>query len=102
MSRLILTVFMALLLAGHALAVCSVIPRSSTVLRQFQHQHPCPATGLTTGACPGWVKDHKWPLCAGGTDTLDNLVWSPVEEAKLKDVWEKAMCRRLGCTHRGE
>jgi hypothetical protein len=81
---------------------CPTIIRHQAVLRAFQHAHPCPATGQTTGACPGWVKDHLWPLCAGGTDTVGNLVWSPAAEAALKDRWEKAMCRRLGCQHRGD
>jgi hypothetical protein len=81
---------------------CHVIPRSRAVLRDFQRQHPCPSTGKTTGACPGWIRDHRWPLCAGGSDTVENLVWSPIAEAKLKDKWEVKMCRRLGCAYRGD
>jgi hypothetical protein len=69
--------------------------RSAKVLADFQRAHPCPATGKTTGACPGWIKDHKWPLCAGGPDAVDNLQWQTVEEAKKKDVLEKRVCAKL-------
>ena len=81
-------------------AACPVIHRSDKVLREFQRLHPCPSTGKPTGRCDGWVRDHVWPLCAGGLDTVENLVWSPVTEAKLKDRWERAMCQRLGCTRK--
>jgi hypothetical protein len=78
-------------------AACPPVHRSQAVLLAFQRAHPCPANGQQTGACPGWVRDHRWPLCAGGADSVENLVWAPADEAKLKDVWEKTMCRRL-CT----
>jgi hypothetical protein len=53
-------------LISGAFAVCVVLPvpatakehRSAWVKREFQLTHPCPATGLTSGACPGYVKDH--------------------------------------------
>jgi hypothetical protein len=53
-----------------ALAVCVILPisasakehRSTSVKREFQLTHPCPATGLTSGPCPGYVKDHVVPL----------------------------------------
>jgi hypothetical protein len=32
--------------------------RSYSVKHEFQRQHPCPSTGRTTGACPGYIKDH--------------------------------------------
>ena len=52
-----------------ALALCVVPPvsssakepRSAAVKREFQLTHPCPATGRTSGACPGYVKDHVPP-----------------------------------------
>jgi hypothetical protein len=37
-------------------------PRSPSVKREFQLAHPCPATGRTSGACPGFVKDYIKPL----------------------------------------
>ncbi len=30
--------------------------------RAFVREHPCPATGRTSGACPGYVVDHVRPL----------------------------------------
>jgi hypothetical protein len=56
------------------LLVCVALPvsasarehRSASVKHEFQLTHPCPSTGLTSGACPGYVKDHIVPLACGG------------------------------------
>jgi hypothetical protein len=53
------------------------LTRSAAVLRDFQKIHPCPATGLPTGACPGWSKDHVIPRADGGCDAVFNLQWLP-------------------------
>lgn len=53
------------------------IKRSNTVLAAFQKIHPCPSTGLASGACPGWAKNHIIPLACGGCDSVANLVWLP-------------------------
>jgi len=53
-----------------ALALCLVLavsasakePRSASVKREFQLTQPCPSTGRTSGACPGYIKDHVKPL----------------------------------------
>ena len=63
--------------------------RSREVTREFQHLHPCPSTGKRTGACPGYVKDHVVPLCAGGADAVANMQWQTVAEAK-KNNWRMA------------
>ena len=68
--------------------------RSSTVKHEFQRQHPCPSTGRTTGACPGYIKDHIRALACGGPDSVANLQWQTVAEAKAKDKWETKGCRR--------
>lgn len=34
------------------------ISRRADVLAAFKKAHPCPATGKTSGACPGWGMDH--------------------------------------------
>lgn len=76
-----------------------VIVRDRTVLRQFQQRYPCPSTGKTTGACPGWYKDHVVPLVCGGCDTVENLQWLPGEikscgGKSCKDRWEQRVyCR---------
>ena len=53
--------------------------------RAFQQQHPCPGTGKTIGACPGYVVDHVVPLKRGGADSPENMQWQTVAEAKAKD-----------------
>ena len=55
------------------------ILRSYLVLKEFQALHPCPSTGLPTGACPGWSKNHIIPLACGGCDAVSNLQWLPVD-----------------------
>jgi hypothetical protein len=62
--------------------------RSSTTRHEFQRANPCPSTGKTTGACPGYVKDHVIPLCKGGPDKPANLQWQSTGDAKAKDKWE--------------
>ena len=90
------------LLISAALAVCVVLPtssaakelRSASVKREFQLTHPCPATGRTSGACPGYVKDHVVPLACGGPDAVSNLQWQTIRDAKAKDKWETKGCAR--------
>ena len=67
--------------------------RSAAVLRQFQRLHPCPSTGKAIGACPGWVKDHIKPLCAGGSDSVANLQWEEYHASLVKDQWEREVCK---------
>src|SRR4051812_30814360 len=61
------------------------IKRDPAARRKFQQQHPCPATGKTTGTCPGYVVDHIVALKKGGEDKPENMQWQTVEEAKSKD-----------------
>jgi hypothetical protein len=55
--------------------------RSRVVTREFQREHPCPSTGLTTGACPGYRKDHIKALACGGLDAVWNMQWQTVADA---------------------
>jgi 5-methylcytosine-specific restriction endonuclease McrA len=64
------------------------IKRNPAARRAFMQQHPCPATGRTTGACPGYVVDHVVPLKRGGADTPDNMQWQKTLDAKAKDKVE--------------
>jgi hypothetical protein len=68
--------------------------RSREVTREFQREHPCPSTGRTSGPCPGYRKDHIKPLACGGPDTVQNLQWQTIPEAKAKDRWELRACGR--------
>src|ERR1700745_941601 len=47
--------------------------RSRAVAREFQREHPCPSTGLTSGPCPGYWRDHIVPLACGGPDVVSNM-----------------------------
>jgi hypothetical protein len=55
---------------------------------EFRRENPCPATGKTTGACPGYVIDHIVPLKRGGADNPENMQWQTKAEASAKDRWE--------------
>lgn len=51
------------------------IIRRADVLAAFRKAHPCPATGLKTGACNGWQINHEISLACGGCDSVSNLTW---------------------------
>ena len=57
--------------------------RSRAVARKFQREHPCPSTGRTSGACPGYWKDHIVPLACRGPDTVSNLQWHTTAGAQM-------------------
>lgn len=78
-----------------ALVAFSAQARDPAAVREFRKTHPCPATNKTTGACPGWVVDHAWPLCAGGPDSASNLQWQTRADALAKDKVEWRVCRTL-------
>jgi hypothetical protein len=61
------------------------IKRSSSAKRAFRSQNPCPATGRTSGACPGFVVDHVKALKHGGADAPENMQWERIADAKAKD-----------------
>ena len=85
-----------------AALVCLALPslasarehRSRGVTREFQREHPCPSTGRTSGACPGYRKDHIKPLACGGPDAVSNMQWQTVAAARVKDRWELRACGR--------
>lgn len=70
----------------------SRIARSQEAKKLFKLKHPCPANGLRTGPCPGYVIDHVVALACGGPDTPGNMQWQTKAAAKAKDKWE-----RIGC-----
>ena len=61
------------------------IERSQAARAAFKREHPCPATHLPTGPCPGYIIDHVIALKRGGADSPANMQWQTVEEAKVKD-----------------
>lgn len=68
-------------------------PRHPAERAAFMRLHPCPATGRTHGACPGYVVDHVIPLCADGADDPSNMQWQTVAGGKAKDREERRQCR---------
>ena len=64
------------------------IQRSKASKDAFKRANPCPSTGRTSGACPGYVIDHKQALKHGGSDTPGNMQWQTKEAAKAKDKVE--------------
>lgn len=82
------------------LAVLSADGRDLRQREAFRKQNPCPATGRTKGACPGYVVDHIWPLCAGGADHPKNMQWQTVAAGKKKDREEAAECAEIRRTKR--
>jgi hypothetical protein len=64
------------------------IKRSQSAKNEFKKEHPCPSTGKSKGACPGYVIDHIQPLKRGGEDAPRNMQWQTKEDAKKKDRTE--------------
>ncbi len=64
------------------------IKRDPKARQAFMKSHPCPSTGKTSGACPGYVVDHVRPLKRGGADAPYNMEWQTQAAAKAKDKWE--------------
>jgi len=79
-----------------ALLSAEVDSRSPATVRAFRASHPCPATGQRSGACPGWVVDHKYPLCAGGKDAVENMMWQAQDASFVKDRIERELCACKG------
>jgi hypothetical protein len=70
-------------------------PRSHAAKRDFVAAHPCPSTGShKVKNCHGYVIDHVNPLCNGGPDAASNLQWQTMRDARIKDRWERAICRK--------
>jgi hypothetical protein len=84
------------LLICTTLALCVVLPisasakepRSTLVRHEFQLTHPCPSTGLTTGRCPGYVKDYIVPPACGGPDVVSNMQWLTIRDAQAYSYCE--------------
>ena len=77
------------------------IVRSTTAIKYFKQQNPCPITGLTTGSCSGYVNgvwevyeiDHVRPLARCGCDHPTNMQWLKTtikrcDGTDCKDRWE--------------
>jgi hypothetical protein len=86
---------LALIVAALLFAVATAEARDRRQAAAFRRHHPCPATLQTAGPCPGWIIDHRYPLCAGGLDAPQNMQWQTAPEAREKDVRERSLCACL-------
>lgn len=87
---------LAAIVCAAALAANAATPglyRSKSVIAAFKRANPCPANGLTRGACPGYQIDHREALICGGADTLANLQWLDIARHKAKTRDEVKLCR---------
>jgi len=66
--------------------------RDPEVRRAFMKLHPCPSTGKTKGACPGWQVDHIIPLCFYGVDATWNMGWKTVRDHREKTKLDVKVC----------
>lgn len=89
----LLLLFVALATA-RATSISNSAARDPAQVRAFRHDHPCPATHQTTGACTGWVVDHVIPLCLGGVDEPRNMQWQSTVDGLAKDKLEWEACRK--------
>ena len=64
------------------------IARSPKARASFRYSNPCPATGKSSRACPGYVIDHVVALKRGGPDAPANMQWQTRAAAREKDRWE--------------
>lgn len=86
-----------------AIAICAAATTTTTdakslrdraQVRAFRAENPCPATGRTRGACPGWHVDHIIALCAGGEDHPRNMQWITKEDHRFKTLVDVRECRK--------
>ena len=61
------------------------IQRRARAKHEYQKSNPCPSTGKTAGACPGYVIDHVRALKHGGADAAGNMQWQTKAAANAKD-----------------
>lgn len=91
--KYIIAFILAATMAHNAFAEDDI--RNPAVVAQFRKLNACPATGKIQRTCPGFVVDHMIPLCAGGPDTVDNMMWQAKLASYKKDIMERAICRKL-------
>lgn len=89
---------MALVIVTSTMLACSAFAtdRSKAVRAEFQRANPCPSTGATRGACPGYQADHRIAICAGGADRAGNLQWLTIDDHKRKTKRDVMECRSSG------
>jgi hypothetical protein len=69
--------------------------RSNQARLDFAKKVTCPSTGKKALPCPGYVIDHRAPLCAGGADDSGNMQWQEKAVSYQKDHEEMLWCRGI-------
>lgn len=92
----LLTAALAVTLVVFAMpAAEAAASRSRAARAEFQRHHPCPSTGKSRGACPGYEVDHRQALVCGGADDPANMQWLSQAEHKAKTRSDIRCRRRL-------
>jgi rRNA maturation protein Nop10 len=86
-------VVVAVVLTVLAIRSVRAAERSAALRAEFVRLNPCPATGQSRGACPGYQVDHRLALCAGGTDYPSNMQWLSEADHKAKTRADVGVCR---------
>jgi hypothetical protein len=89
MKSVLLLAMASLTMAFTPPKYCPHPARSTTQVKKFEKQ-----TGYPTGR-PGYIVDHKTPLCACGLDAPSNMQWQTKAAAAKKDIKEKQLCAQL-------
>jgi 5-methylcytosine-specific restriction endonuclease McrA len=71
------------------------IERSAAEVLAFKRENRCPATGKPELRCENHQVDHVIPLCAGGSDTRDNMQYLSIQEHRWKTRTDVRVCRQL-------
>lgn len=79
-----------MLVASFSVSLAS--SRDPKAVAAFRADHSCPSTGKVSGHSPNYVVDHTYPLCAGGADTPENMMWMEREASYAKDRIERELC----------
>ena len=59
----------------------------------FKNANVCPSTGLYGDhPCPGYVVNHKYPLCLGGKDEAQNMEYQEIHASYRSDRLEREAC----------
>jgi hypothetical protein len=79
----------------------AALPRDAQVRADFKKASPCPSTGKSRGACPGYHIDHKVALMNGGRDDTSNMQWLAEGAHRQKTKADFADCKAsYTCKHK--
>ncbi len=111
MTRLATTILAALISGGSLAALAigddTIKPPADPRIASTDVNEICSSDGLPGSAysrshrvvkrrpVPGHQIDHTIPLCLGGADADANIQIQPIDEALVKDEFERSVCRAV-------